>query len=264
MTDLGLHRPHRSEARSLHWAGYALGFALGGFFDGILLHQILQWHHLLSGIEEARHDIRVLILGDGLFHLLMYLIAGVGLWLLWRARRQFSAPGADRLLLANALIGFGAWHIVDAIFSHWLLGLHRIRMDVDNPLVWDLLWLAVFGIVPAVIGWALRRGGRGGSPRLMSSPLALAVAIAVAGPIAALPPPGEKTVMVLFRPGVSPVQALAAMQAVDGRLIWNDPSEQLYALDLSQGGDANALYGHGALLVSNSLLPVGCLSWIRT
>lgn len=28
--------------------GAALGFALGGFFDGILLHQILQWHHLLS------------------------------------------------------------------------------------------------------------------------------------------------------------------------------------------------------------------------
>src|SRR5690606_18965301 len=28
--------------------GTVLGFALGGFFDGILLHQILQWHHLLS------------------------------------------------------------------------------------------------------------------------------------------------------------------------------------------------------------------------
>jgi uncharacterized membrane protein len=27
-----------------------LGFAFGGFFDGILLHQVLQWHHLLSGI----------------------------------------------------------------------------------------------------------------------------------------------------------------------------------------------------------------------
>ena len=31
------------------WAGYSLGFGIGGFFDGILLHQVLQWHHLLSG-----------------------------------------------------------------------------------------------------------------------------------------------------------------------------------------------------------------------
>jgi uncharacterized membrane protein len=26
-------------------AGIFLGLGLGGFFDGIVLHQILQWHH---------------------------------------------------------------------------------------------------------------------------------------------------------------------------------------------------------------------------
>ena len=36
-------------AHSLRGAGLLLGMALGGFFDGILLHQMLQWHHLLSG-----------------------------------------------------------------------------------------------------------------------------------------------------------------------------------------------------------------------
>ena len=36
-----------------------LGFALGGFIDGILLHQVLQWHHLLSLVEgEGLRDIR--------------------------------------------------------------------------------------------------------------------------------------------------------------------------------------------------------------
>ncbi|TIN47498.1 MAG: DUF2243 domain-containing protein, partial [Mesorhizobium sp.] len=36
-----------------------LGFALGGFFDGIVLHQILQWHHLLSGLADpAGSDLR--------------------------------------------------------------------------------------------------------------------------------------------------------------------------------------------------------------
>ncbi|WP_460744124.1 DUF2243 domain-containing protein [Mariniluteicoccus endophyticus] len=28
--------------------GILLGIGLGGFLDGILLHQILQWHHMLS------------------------------------------------------------------------------------------------------------------------------------------------------------------------------------------------------------------------
>jgi hypothetical protein len=29
-------------------AGILLGLGLGGFFDGIVLHQLLQWHHMLS------------------------------------------------------------------------------------------------------------------------------------------------------------------------------------------------------------------------
>lgn len=56
-----------ARARQVLFCGLALGFGFGGFFDGILLHQILQWHHLLSGLEGARWDIRVLIMTDGLF-----------------------------------------------------------------------------------------------------------------------------------------------------------------------------------------------------
>jgi len=29
-------------------AGVVFGLGLGGFFDGIVLHQILQWHHRVS------------------------------------------------------------------------------------------------------------------------------------------------------------------------------------------------------------------------
>ena len=41
-----------------------LGFALGGFFDGILLHQILQWHHLLSLVPGVT-ELRMQVLWDG-------------------------------------------------------------------------------------------------------------------------------------------------------------------------------------------------------
>ncbi len=53
-------------------AASLLGFALGGFFDGVLLHQILQWHHLLSGIEAISSQLELQILADGLFHAAMY------------------------------------------------------------------------------------------------------------------------------------------------------------------------------------------------
>ncbi|UYQ73515.1 DUF2243 domain-containing protein [Pelagibacterium flavum] len=246
------------------WAGFALGFGIGGFFDGILLHQILQWHHLLSGVEQARQDIRVLILWDGIFHVLMYVIAGIGLWLLWRARKEFPAAGADRRLFSNALIGFGVWHIFDSFFSHWMLGIHRIRMDVDNPLFWDLLWFVVFGIVPAAIGWIMRRSGTSGrGGRAMSSPLALVVAAIIAGPLSALPPPDQTQMVVLFRPDIPEQQAIAAIVAVDGRMIGTDASGQMWAVDMALGGNPSELYSYGAILVSNAMLPIGCFNWIR-
>lgn len=55
------------------------------------------------------------------------------------------------------LVGFGVWHGVDAGLLHWLLGIHRIRMDVSNPLTWDLAWLIVFDVIPMVAGWLLWR-----------------------------------------------------------------------------------------------------------
>jgi uncharacterized membrane protein len=262
--------PHAAALRSgrgSSWAGVFLGFALGGFFDGILLHQILQWHHLLSALEgEAFRDLRVQVLADGLFHLLMYAIALLGLWLLWRGRRAFAAPDAGRRLAADALVGFGAWHVIDSVVSHWLIGIHRIRMDSDVPLAWDLLWFAAFGLVPLALGWRLRRDSGAGGPPGGGRPVApvlLAAAVLAAGPVAALPPPDANAVLVLFRPGTSAGQALAAVEAAGGRVVWTDASGDLWAVDLADAGQARLFYRHGALLVSRSLLPAGCFAWSR-
>jgi uncharacterized membrane protein len=249
---------------TLIWAGYALGFGLGGFFDGILRPQILQWHQLLSGIEEARQDIRVLILTDGLFHALMYLMAAAGLWLLWRSRRAFAGNGADRLLFANVLIGFGAWHILDSVLSHWILGIHRIRMDVENQLFWDLLWFAVFGLLPFALGILMRRNSKGGSGgRIPGGPAALVIATFIAGPLAALPAPDDGTVMIVFGPGATAARAMEGLEASRGRLLWSDASDTVWAVNVSGGGDAKQFYAYGAFLISNSILPAGCFNWTR-
>lgn len=246
------------------WAGYALGFAIGGFFDGILLHQVLQWHHLLSGIETSPFgDLRMQILADGLFHLLMYVIGGVGLVLLFRARRELGLPGAGRLLVASSTIGFGAWHIVDGVLSHWVSGIHRIRMDSEVPLLWDLIWFVAFGLVPLAIGWRMRPHGNraGGGGHIAASLLALAVL--GAAPVAALPPRDVTGAVVLFAPGMSQAAIMAAVSAVGGRVVWVDDSGSLWALDFDDARAARKLHRRGALLVSNSLIPAGCLAWSR-
>ncbi|HLM53106.1 MAG TPA: DUF2243 domain-containing protein [Pseudoxanthomonas sp.] len=245
------------------WAGLLLGFALGGFFDGILLHQILQWHHLLSGLQTgALRSLRVQILADGFFHLLMYAIAVAGLWSLWRSRRAGAMPESKRLL-ADALIGFGGWHALDAVLSHWLLGLHRIRMEAAEPLVWDLGWLAAFGIVPLLAGIAMRR--RGGGDAAVRRSLAgglLAAGVLVAAPVASLPPRDATQVAVLVRPERMN-ELLDGVQAAEGGILWVDGGGALWVFSLPPGADAGALYRHGALLVTRSPAALGCLAFVR-
>jgi uncharacterized membrane protein len=254
--------------RRLGWAGFWLGFGLAMFFDGILLHQILQWHHLFSGIApyETASDLRFQVMADGVFHLVTYALTALGLWLLWSARHGLGDAGAGRRLVAFGLIGFGAWHVADAVLSHWILGLHRIRMDVADPLVWDLLWLAPFGLGAVALGlWLLRRpgGGKGHAGRTIAGAFAL---LAVgAGAWSLRPPPdapGDRA-LVVFRPGMGLPEVVAAAEAVGGLPVWSDSGGGVWLIALDPGARPSALYRHGALMVSGGPVSLGCLGWAR-
>jgi hypothetical protein len=130
---------------------------------------------------DAARDMRVQILADGLFHALMYVVAAVALALLWRARTPAAEPGSSGRLWGATLLGFGAWHIVDSVLSHWLVGIHRVRMDSPSPLVWDLIWFFVFGVLRGIGAG----GGSAGGGRAAAGTLGLSALLA--GPIAALP-----------------------------------------------------------------------------
>lgn len=242
------------------WA-IVLGFALGGFFDGILLHQILQWHHLLS-LVPAVDSLRLQLLWDGYFHALMYLVALLGLWGLWRNRAgRDQERGAT--LLGGILAGFGAWHVVDSVLSHWLLGIHRIKLDSPNPLMWDLIWFFAFGALPLALGWMLlRRHRTGGRPSRSDFPLAiLAMLTAGAAVWAAQPPENQRFTTVVFAPSVTPGHALAAVVAEDAGLVWSDPAMGVLVVAVAKQRRFN-FYRHGALLVSGAGMGAGCFSWI--
>ncbi|MGK6322175.1 DUF2243 domain-containing protein [Sphingomonas sp. DT-51] len=235
-------------------AALALGFALGGFFDGILLHQILQWHHLLSRVSAVT-SLRAQLLWDGYFHALMYAIAIAALAALWRARERLD--GGARLGGA-LLLGFGTWHVIDAMLSHWLLGIHRVRLDVPDPLRWDLLWLAAFGLAPMLAGYALRRRAAASSTRW---PLAVVALLAAGtGAWSLRPVPAQRLTTIVFAPGVSPAAAVAALRAADARIAWSDSRLQVVVAAVPAGRRLG-LYAAGALLVAGAGLPGGCAGW---
>lgn len=276
--------PFADEQRRLRRGAWLLGFALGGFFDGILLHQILQWHHLLSAVDDARLDLGMQIVADGLFHALMYLIALAGLWQLSRARNALSIGGANREVLASALYGFGIWHVLDTLLSHWLLGLHRVRMDVDNPWLWDLIWLAAFGLLALLIARAVRRGGgsaggsnaagggRSGKDAASSGKgsasalvLVLSGATLLLGWQAAQPDSAggdARHVTVVMRAGSAGPALFAALPEIDARVIWGSSGGDVWVLALGAHSRPLQLYQHGALWVGGSFLPAGCSAWL--
>lgn len=232
-----------------------LGFALGGFFDGILLHQILQWHHLLS-LVPGMEDLRLQILWDGWFHALMYVLAALALIGLWRVRAD--AAGANSTLGA-LLAGFGAWHALDGILSHWLLGIHRIRLDSAYPLAWDLGWFVALGLAPILLGWLIaRRPGRHGPPPAVTVALLAAIGLG-AGTWAAQPPADQPFATIVLAPGVDPETALARAGFAKSDLIWSDPLSRVMVARLD-GGDPWRLYLEGALLVSGTGVPAGCFN----
>ncbi len=240
----------------IRW-GIVLGFALGGFFDGILLHQILQWHHLLSLVPDV-DSLRAQLLWDGAFHALMYAIAAAGLWGLWRNRaRSVEQPG--RVLGAALMIGFGAWHAVDALLSHWIIGIHRIRLDSAMPLAWDLGWLAVFGIVPLILGWALLR--RPGPPRRRGG-AAPVIATAALAPIglggwALRAPAGQDFTTIVFAPGMTAGDAMRVLATVEARLVWSDKRLSVAVVEMAPTRRMR-LYREGAWLVSGGASPAEC------
>lgn len=161
-TWLGLPR----HAKPLVQAGSLLGIGIGGFFDGIVFHQILQWHHMVSARVDPNviDTLQLNVVADGLFHAAVYIFTILGVALLWRAWRRPSVPKSGRSLFGSTVLGWGLFNVIDGIVDHHLLELHHIWPAGPGPvLLWDVVFL-VWGVLFVIGGYAIVRGDDALSP----------------------------------------------------------------------------------------------------
>jgi hypothetical protein len=204
----------------------------------------------------------VQIAADGYFHALLYVLLAFAIWLVWRRREQLTAPGAGPRFIKFLLIGFGAWQIVDVVVFHWLLGIHNIRVGVDNPIAWDLGWLVVFGVVPLALAMLIspRAKGSGGGDRgvaAASIAITLVAGVWAARPVEAAP---NAPTTIVFAPWVSGGEAFAATTRRSSALIWTDVNSGVFVVTGVSESEARQLYQEGAMLITDRGFPPGCFS----
>jgi uncharacterized membrane protein len=145
---------------------FLMGLGLGGFIDGIVLHQILQWHHMLTDTGDHPSStvagLEANTLADGFFHLATWFLVVVAMLLLVRAWQRGELAPPWRTHTGMLLAGWGVFNLVEGLVDHQLLGIHHVRDDLGAPLGWDLGFL-VFGAILVGVGVALARPGQAGA-----------------------------------------------------------------------------------------------------
>jgi uncharacterized membrane protein len=134
----------RSGQANANAAGLVLGIGMGGFVDGILLHQIVQAHAMLSARVplDSMENMRTNMTADGIFHAFVWAATAAGIALLWRALAgPHESRPSGRAFFGSMLAGWGLFNLVEGVIDHHLLGLHHVveRLGLS---IWDWLFLA--------------------------------------------------------------------------------------------------------------------------
>jgi len=142
-------------------AGLLLGIGLGGFFDGILFHQILQIHNMLSNVYFPNNlvNAEINMFWDGLFHAFTWIVTLLGIFLLWKALNKKIKQESGMNFLGLLLIGWGLFNLVEGVIDHLILQIHHViqKTTATGHLYSDLVFL-LSGLILCGIGtWMSKR-----------------------------------------------------------------------------------------------------------
>lgn len=143
--------------RHLTTAGTVIGIGMGGFLDGIVFHQILQIHNMLSARvpTDTLVGAKVNMVWDGLFHAGVWSATAIGILLLWRAVTRSDVLLSGKALFGSMLLGFGLFNLVEGLINHHILQIHHVY-EILGLSAWDYLFRGS-GVALVTSGWILVR-----------------------------------------------------------------------------------------------------------
>jgi uncharacterized membrane protein len=143
-------------------AGVVLGFGLGGFVDGIALHQIAQWHNMGSAVLPpiTMEAMRRNMLWDGWFHAATWIITVVGVFMLRAEAYDRPVPEGAAALIGQMIFGWGAFNLIEGVIDHHLLNIHHVRDVPVHVPAYDWIFLGVMGFGLLAVGWMMMRATR--------------------------------------------------------------------------------------------------------
>jgi uncharacterized membrane protein len=146
-------------APSSRRGGIIMGAGMGGFVDGIALHQLAHWHNMgSSALPPTTMDaLERNMVWDGLFHVMTWVLTLIGVYLLVLDARRGRPVPSPRAFTGQLILGWGIFNLVEGLIDHHLLNLHHVRdLPVHVP-VYDWIFLLVAGIGFIAIGWAMAK-----------------------------------------------------------------------------------------------------------
>jgi len=155
-----MNTTNKTNYKPLVTSGVFMGIGLGGFFDGILFHQLLQIHNMLSAKfpKTSIANMEINMFWDGLFHTLTYTMTLVGLGLLWKAGKRSDVPWSGKTFMGAMLLGWGLFNFVEGIINHHILQIHHV-VETHGLSAFDYAF-AASGVILIIAGWMAMRSAR--------------------------------------------------------------------------------------------------------
>lgn len=155
-----MNTTNKTNYKPLVTSGVFMGIGLGGFFDGILFHQLLQIHNMLSAKfpKTSIANMEINMFWDGLFHTLTYTMTLVGLGLLWKAGKRSDVPWSGKTFMGAMLLGWGLFNFLEGIIDHHILQIHHV-VETHGLSAFDYAF-AASGVILIIAGWMAMRSAR--------------------------------------------------------------------------------------------------------
>jgi uncharacterized membrane protein len=137
-------------------ASMTIGIGIGGFIDGTFLHQILQWHEMLSNKipPVTLLNKSVNMFWDGVFHAFCLVVTLIGIFMLFKLFFRKDIIFSYNTFIGGLLLGWAVFNIVEGIIDHQMLKLHNVREVTPSIEFWNYGFLSL-SVLLAVIGYVM-------------------------------------------------------------------------------------------------------------